>query len=192
MANVDRGIYENHGNEELIRLCLQGVDSAFEELVKRYQELVYKKAHYELSKMGFEEDLSHAAQDIRQKVFIKCYKRIDTINKPSSFVSWILRVTMNETIDYHRDYLRRRRLIIRSQALPEDVSDQPSVEDLTVERLELARVMEFLDADEQKVIDGWLKGKSQRQIASEIGKSQTKVSFTKKRAVEKLRGFLNV
>ena len=68
MVNTWHSAYENHSDRELILFIRRCDDCAFEELVKRYQEPVYKISYSFLKSKCFKGDCSGAAEEIRQEV----------------------------------------------------------------------------------------------------------------------------
>lgn len=84
-------------NEEdnLINRIQDGDESAFEELVKRYEEKIFNLAY------RFTQDIEEA-KDISQKAFIKVYENIRHFKGASKFFTWFYRITVNLCIDYQR------------------------------------------------------------------------------------------
>ncbi len=78
----------NLADNQLIDLTLEGITSAFEELVKRHQRQIYALA---LKMVRNPED----AADIAQDVFLKAYEVLGTFKKKSSFHTWLYRITVN-------------------------------------------------------------------------------------------------
>lgn len=83
---------------ELIRLCLDGDRTAFDQLVSRYHRGIYNMVHRML---GNPED----ASDLTQEAFLRAYSRLDTFRVGASFLAWIRRIAANLCIDH----LRRQR-----------------------------------------------------------------------------------
>ena len=71
-----------NNDAELIRLTLEGDETAFAELVKKYEKavraLVWRKI----------EDY-HTAEEITQDIFLKAYQELGTLKRPQSFLSWL-------------------------------------------------------------------------------------------------------
>ncbi len=83
---------------EIIRQCLDGKTDAFEELVNRYQRLVYSLALNYMKDAGL-------AEDVAQEAFIKAYTYLRSYSPEYKFTTWIARITHNTCIDH----LRKRR-----------------------------------------------------------------------------------
>lgn len=73
--------------------------AAFEELVRRYRNDVFRLAHH------FVRDREEA-WDLSQEVFIKVHRSLRGFRGHANFRTWLLRVTTNQC----KDYLKKRRL----------------------------------------------------------------------------------
>jgi len=80
---------------ELVQACLAGNRDMFEELVKRYKNLVYSVI---LRMVNDHEE----ANDLAQDVFIKIYKNLDKYYPEFKFSTWVMRIATNHVIDYRR------------------------------------------------------------------------------------------
>jgi RNA polymerase sigma-70 factor, ECF subfamily len=80
---------------ELVRRCQRGDDTAFGQLVSRYQRKVYTIA---LSMVKSPDD----AMDIAQEAFIKVHRYIGNFQGSSSFYTWLYRIIVNLCIDQMR------------------------------------------------------------------------------------------
>jgi len=83
---------------ELIREAQKGSRTAFEALVRQYDQPVLRLA---LRLTGSEQD----AQDIHQEAFLKAYRHIGSFRFECSFYTWIYRIVTNLCLDH----LRRRK-----------------------------------------------------------------------------------
>lgn len=90
-AEVDRA---------LVARAVEGEQSAFGELVERYQKRVYCVAFGILRNR---ED----AWDVAQEAFVKAYRNLDRFEGQSSFFTWMYRITYNLSIDHYRSKGRR-------------------------------------------------------------------------------------
>jgi len=77
--------------------------SAYDELVRRYQERIYNTVYHMTSN---HED----ANDLAQEVFIKAYQALKSFKGESSFYTWIYRIAVNRTINFLKQNGRRRHL----------------------------------------------------------------------------------
>ena len=79
----------------LVRRGLAGEESAFAELVARYQSYVYNVC---LHMLGNAQDAEDAAQD----VFVAVYKGLPGLRMQSKVLTWIYRITVNQCISRRR------------------------------------------------------------------------------------------
>ena len=86
---------------KLISLAQKGDQSAFEQLLDRYQKTVY---HQALRLVGDPED----AADVTQEVFLKVWKHLPTFRGESSFATWLHKLTDNASLDLIRREKKRR------------------------------------------------------------------------------------
>lgn len=80
---------------ELVRRCQAGDETAFGELVERYQRKVFAIA---LGMVKNPED----AMDLAQDAFIKVHRYIGNFQGSSSFYTWLYRIVVNLCIDHLR------------------------------------------------------------------------------------------
>jgi RNA polymerase sigma-70 factor, ECF subfamily len=80
---------------ELVRRCQAGDETAFGELVERYQRKVFTIA---LGMVKNPED----AMDIAQDAFIKVHRYLKNFQGSSSFYTWLYRIVVNLCIDHLR------------------------------------------------------------------------------------------
>ncbi len=87
--------------QKLISLAQNGDQSAFEQLLDRYQKTVYHQAFRLLN------DPEDAA-DVTQEVFIKVWKHLPSFRGESGFATWLYRLTDNAAIDLIRREKKRQ------------------------------------------------------------------------------------
>jgi RNA polymerase sigma-70 factor (ECF subfamily) len=80
---------------ELIRRCQQGDLTAFEPLVERYRQRVWRLA-YQLLRDREE------AWDCAQEVFVRAFHSIGSFRGDSAFYTWLFRITVNLATDRQR------------------------------------------------------------------------------------------
>ena len=94
---------------ELIREAQKGSRTAFDALVRQYDQAVLRLA---LHLTGSEQD----AQDIHQEAFLKAYRYLGNFRFECSFYTWIYRIVTNLCLDH----LRRRKSRREEQAIVYD------------------------------------------------------------------------
>ncbi len=97
-AQMDARALQRTEDDELIREAQRGQRTAFDSLVRRYDQSVLRLA---LHMLGNEQD----AQDVHQEAFIKAYRHLGNFRFECSFYTWLYRIVTNLCLDQ----LRRRK-----------------------------------------------------------------------------------
>ena len=98
---------------ELIEALRQSSESAYEELLARFQQPVYTLAIRLLN------DQSEAS-DVVQEVFLKVFRNIGHFRGQSTLKTWIYRITVNEAHNARRWFFRHRRKEVDLDTNPEE------------------------------------------------------------------------
>lgn len=98
MQNRKNKLDSKEEDFEAIKRVLDGDNTAYEFLQKKYKNLIYS-----LVKKMIKNDSD--VEDLVQETFIKAYKALDKFKFNYSFSAWIYRIASNNTIDF----LRKRR-----------------------------------------------------------------------------------
>lgn len=77
----------------LVQRAQQGDETAYDELVRRYQERVYATIYHMTAN---HED----AADLAQETFIKGFQALKSFKGDSSFYTWVYRIAVNKTINF--------------------------------------------------------------------------------------------
>lgn len=96
---------ENATDAELVARAKAGNESAFRDLVLRYQ----KKIFYLAYRMTKDKD---AADDLAQETFIRTYQALSRFKENYPFYTYIYRICMNLSINYHN---RQKRTLYESR-----------------------------------------------------------------------------
>ena len=83
---------------QLIQRALDGDDTAFSALVKKYRKPVHSLAWRKIGDF-------HIAEEITQDTFLKVYQRLSTLKVPQSFAGWLYVITTNQC----KAWLRKKR-----------------------------------------------------------------------------------
>ena len=110
---------DKDGDLELVERYRGGDQSAFTELVTRYQRPIYNAAFWVLRR-------ADDANDITQEVFLKVAERLDDYDPRFRFFSWIYRIAVNESLNV----LRRNN---REEALDDEL-DLPAADTASPEQ----------------------------------------------------------
>ncbi|HME36300.1 MAG TPA: sigma-70 family RNA polymerase sigma factor, partial [Candidatus Sulfotelmatobacter sp.] len=96
----------------LVQAAKRGDDSAFEELVRRYDRNVFRIAQHITQNR---ED----AEDVVQEAFLKAYGNLQQFQEQSKFYTWLVRIAVNEAL-----MKLRRRKPERTVSLDEDIKTE--------------------------------------------------------------------
>jgi len=107
-------------DRELVRRCLEGELSSFDELMRRYEHKVYALCYHML---GNPED----AADLAQEAFLKAYRALPAFRGEALFSTWLFRIVTNTCLDGRRRSKSRPPAISLSHA-PGDDGDARQVE----------------------------------------------------------------
>jgi len=94
---------------ELVERARSGDVGAYEQLVRRYQDLAVRVAYVVAGSAA-------DAQDAAQEAFVKAFGALGRFRAGSPFRPWLLRIVSNEAITRARASGRRARLALRAEA----------------------------------------------------------------------------
>jgi RNA polymerase sigma-70 factor (ECF subfamily) len=143
--------YENTQEGVLVRRAQSGDETAFREIVERYQSKVFSIIHGIVRQRN-------DVEDIAQQVFAKVYFSIRNFDFRSSLLTWIYKITVNECFDYLRKK-KVRKLVYESDMSEDEVrrveNTEPALDRAVRTDTSLARrdyVVKLLDkvSDEEK------------------------------------------
>jgi RNA polymerase sigma-70 factor (ECF subfamily) len=156
---------------ELVAPAAAGDRDAFEQLVEKYQDMVFSHA---LRMCGNRAD----AEDISQEVFIRLYRSLSTFRGEAALSTWIYSVTANLCIDFARKSLRRRTWPFSAYENEEgelifDLPDSSSLPENVFEKIELASeiaeaLMILKPAFRQIIVLRDINGLSYEEIAAAL------------------------
>ncbi len=106
--------YENTPEGALVRRAQNGDQSAFQEIVERYQSKVFSIIHGIVRQRN-------DVEDIAQQVFTKIYFSMRNFDFRSSLITWVYKITVNECFDYLRKK-KVRKLVYESDMSEDEVS----------------------------------------------------------------------
>ena len=113
---------------ELIHLILEGDDTAFATLVKKYQKHVHALAWRKIGDF-------HIAEEITQDTFLKVYQKLDTLKNPNQFSGWLYVIATRRCLAW----LRKKRM------------ETESLEDMDTEMIEETAYSEYVAGEKAKV-----------------------------------------
>ncbi|WP_018126532.1 RNA polymerase sigma factor [Balneola vulgaris] len=86
-------------DDKFVSRALSGDESAYKDLVNKYDRPIY----FHIRKMIKEQEL---VEDLVQEVFMKAFNNLSTYSNEYAFSTWLYRIATNHTIDY----LRKKKL----------------------------------------------------------------------------------
>jgi len=131
----------------LVERARKGDLSAYDELVRRYQERIYATLYNMTSN---HED----ANDLAQEAFIKAFQALKSFKGGSSFYTWIYRIAVNRTINFLKQ--RKNRAHLSLNDLDFNAENDPDLVALVSEKtprreVQLSELQEKLNAAMQKL-----------------------------------------
>jgi RNA polymerase sigma-70 factor, ECF subfamily len=104
--------------QELIQAAVQGDIEAFNQLVLKYQDMVYNQARWLMKE-------EEAAQDMSQDAFIRAFQSLKSY-RGGSFRSWLARIVTNLCLDELRRIKRRPTIPLMPIDADGEEMDSPS------------------------------------------------------------------
>ena len=151
----------------LVERCQRGDLSAFEPLVEKYRQRVWRLAYNVLRDR-------EEAWDVAQDAFIRAYQALPSFRGQSAFYTWLFRIVMNLAADRARQRAARGRAFGTERVAEEEwervMADHSASPDSsaaqTEDRERIARALDTLSDDHRTIIMlSDVEGLSYREIA---------------------------
>jgi len=169
---------------EWIESARRGDASAFEELVRRYQEIAFRTAYLVV---GDADEARDAAQD----GFLRAHAALGRFRAGAEFRPWLLRIVANAARNRRRSASRRADLALRAfrDAASGDAAPSPEVLILADERRrELLAAINRLGAEDRLVIAlRWFLELNEEEMAGVLNCPRGTVKSRLSRATTRLR-----
>jgi len=124
-------------DKDLVRRC-QADPAAFEELMRRYQRVIFA---YAMASTGSRED----AEEVTQDVFVKVYRAAHRFDSQYSFTTWLYTIASNTCKNKHRARRRHRAVSLDTEnSAVIAVSEQPGPLEAYQRRLDVAEVRQAI------------------------------------------------
>ena len=177
-------------DQELVNLAVTGQQPAHRELMRRYQEPVFRLINNSIRDQ-------HEALDLLQETFVSAFSALKRYDQSRSFKIWVSRIALNKC----RDWARRRAVrsfftFARPIEVAEDYeSDTPDPFNQAVGKAELLRVEKAMaqlphNLREILVLRG-VEELSQTEAAAALGISEKAVETRLYRARAQLKKLLS-
>ncbi|MBT8462962.1 MAG: RNA polymerase sigma factor [Gemmatimonadetes bacterium] len=167
----------------MVDRALKGSDRAFGEIVRRYQDLLYRHAE---RMTGRRDD----AEDVVQSAFIKAHRNLGKCRDPERVGAWLFRIGANSC----KDHLKSKRTTVPVERLPDLVATDGDPEreaDLGRVRTDIERALHSLAVEHReaflmKHVEGW----SYAEMSETLDVSVPALKMRVHRAREELQGLL--
>jgi RNA polymerase sigma-70 factor (ECF subfamily) len=181
--------YESTPEGALVRRAQTGDESAFREIVERYQSKVFSIIHGIVRQRN-------DVEDIAQQVFAKVYFSIRNFDFRSSLITWIYKITVNECFDYLRKK-KVRKLVYESDMSEDEVrrveNTEPALDRTTRTDSTLARrdyIVKLMDRvspeEKQLLVLKEVEGYSVEELAGMLKMNENTIKVKLFRARQKL------
>jgi RNA polymerase sigma-70 factor (ECF subfamily) len=178
-------------DQQLITLYTLGNINAFEGIINRYAQVLYKYAF----KLTNNKDIAH---DIVQETFIKIWKNINKFELEKNFKTWIYTIANRTTIDYIRKTKSINFSTLDNEDLKfdENIPDDELLPDEIFEKAENIKLIQdslFTLSIENRTILLLHHGEEMtfEEIATVINKPMNTVKSQYRRSLIKLREIIN-
>jgi len=181
--------YLNTAEGALVRRAQSGDETAFREIVERYQAKVFSIIHGIVRQRN-------DSEDIAQQVFAKVYVSIRSFDFRSSLITWIYKITVNECFDYLRK--RKVRRLVYESDLSEDevrrvensepaIERQPRVDTTLARRDYVLKLLSRVSGEERHLLLlKEVEGYSVEELAIMTGMNENTIKVKLFRARQKL------
>ncbi|MBK9043609.1 MAG: RNA polymerase sigma factor [Saprospiraceae bacterium] len=132
-------------DQDLIQNILSGQLPAFEQLVEKYQNMVFTLAFRVLQN---HEDAEEVAQD----VFVKVFNSLKNFQQKSNFKTWLYRIVYNESINRLRSRKKRVPLVDLNEKTTLHLFDPGSINDSSDEIKFIQKAIQNLPETERIIL----------------------------------------
>ena len=181
--------------QELIAGLQRGEESAFQQLVEKYQRLVYNTA---LGVVQNAED----AEDVAQEVFIQVFRSIGQFKAEAKLSTWLYRITTTRALDLLRAKKSKKRFGMLKRLWDNGNGEEPTVDiqdfnhpGVALERKEEAgklfkAIAELPENQKVAFVLHKLEGLSYQEVSEAMGNTVPAVESLMHRAKLNLRKIL--
>ncbi|HEX2171644.1 MAG TPA: sigma-70 family RNA polymerase sigma factor [Dehalococcoidia bacterium] len=173
---------------ELVERAQSGDIEAYEELVRRYQELAFRTA-YLITRNAAD------AEDVAQEGFIKAHFALGRFRPGAPFRPWLLRIVANEARNRRKSAGRRAGLALKAAGAGASGEMTPSPEDIALaqeQRRTLLEAVNRLREEERLAIAyRYFLNLSEAELAEALGCPRGTVKSRLSRALGRLRTVLS-
>jgi RNA polymerase sigma-70 factor, ECF subfamily len=176
---------DNAGVEDLVRRAQAGDEAAFTLLYDQYITPIYRYISFRIRNRSDVEDLT-------QQTFLKAWQNLHRYTQQGEgrFLPWLYTIARNNVFDFAKK---------KHEILPDEPEAVFNIEDNSIpnpeeaasanERVrELERLLSTLNEEQQRVlVERFIEGRSNTEIAKNLGKKEAAVRQLQSRAIRLLR-----
>ncbi len=194
IATAEKELTADIPEGDLVRRARDGDISAYDDLVKRYQERIYATIYHMTSN---HED----ASDLAQEAFIKAFSALKSFKGGSSFYTWLYRIAINKTINFLKQ--RKNKIHLSLNDLDFNAENDPDLVALVSHKtphreaglLELQKklneaLLKLSDSHRMVVVLHDIQGLSHEEVGEIVGCNVGTVRSRLFYARQQLQGFL--
>jgi RNA polymerase sigma-70 factor (ECF subfamily) len=152
---------EQSSDERIVSLVLTGNKDSYREIIRRYEEKLFRYLHKFIND---QDDI----EDILQVVFIKAYKNLYGFDIEKKFSSWIYRIAHNEAVNHLKKNGKRGRMSLDDveYKLIDEKADIKTETDRKFLKKDVERVLGRLDLKyREPIVLFFLEGMSYEEIS---------------------------
>lgn len=169
---------------ELVRAALDGSEVAFRELVRRYQDSLYRHAERMTGR-------SDDAEDIVQAAFVKAYHSLRSCRQPDRIGGWLFRICANACKDHQKAKRRAHLSLDQVPALAAEGGNPEAALDRTDMREAIDLALAELAPDQREAfLLKHIEGRSYDEMSELLGVSVPALKMRVHRAREELQDLL--
>ena len=150
-------------------------EKQYNKIVENYSDMIFRIAHQYLYN-------KYDAEDIVQEVFVKLLSRKVIFKDEEHVKSWLIRVTINQCLDYKKSLVKRSTVPIENMEIPFEHKEEGILEEL-----------QLLKEDERNILYlYYYEGYKIKEIAKILQQKQNTVNSKLTRARKKLKEIMEV
>lgn len=174
----------------------EGKDLAVEEFWKNYGEALQVVAERQIARwLRPRVDPEDVVQSACRTFFRRASEGAFSLASRDDLWKLLLTITLNKVRMQARFHSRQRRSVSKEQALPDAANLQPAEWGQAIEQVDLQDMLEVAfskeDGERQHLLALWLEGRTQNEIAEELGCSERTVRRIQEKIRKDLDAFLS-
>jgi len=151
------------------------IEKQYNKIVENYSDMIFRIAHQYLYN-------KYDAEDIVQEVFVKLLSRKVIFKDEEHVKSWLIRVTINQCLDYKKSLVKRSTVPIENMEIPFEHKEEGILEEL-----------QLLKEDERNILYlYYYEGYKIKEIAKILKQKQNTINSKLTRARKKLKEIMEV